>query len=124
MGIDFSHCDSHWSYYGFHWFRVRLAKEIGIDLEKMEGFEDLRSMSTGSFEKGMSWKGIKDPIKCLLNHSDCDGRISAKKCAVIYPRLLELIKDWPDDDYDKKQALELAEGMKEAAESNQALMFW
>lgn len=30
MGIDFSHCDAHWAYSGFHRFRTRLATQVGL----------------------------------------------------------------------------------------------
>ena len=30
MGLDFIQSNAHWSYSGFHQFRERLAKEIGI----------------------------------------------------------------------------------------------
>jgi len=39
MGLNFSHTDMHWSYSCFHEFRRKLAAEIGIDLDDMDGFE-------------------------------------------------------------------------------------
>jgi hypothetical protein len=90
-----------------------LAKEVGIDLDSMEGFG-------GS----VKWSTLpKDPIHFLLNHSDCDGHITAKRCAKIAPRLLELVAKWPDDIYDKTQALLLAEGMKACAQKGKPLEF-
>jgi len=56
-------------------------------------------------------------------HSDCDGELSPEDCAQVAPRLLELIKNWPDDDYDKREARVLAEGMLECAEAKEALEF-
>lgn len=112
MGLDFSHCDAHWSYSGFHRFRCKLAKEIGIDLDSMKGFGGK-----------ISWDKIKDPIKPLLNHSDCDGELTSEECREVAPRLRELVKDWPDDDYDKQKALELADGMEFAAIMNENLEF-
>lgn len=38
MGLDFTHCEAHWSYSGFMVFRRKLAKAIGVDLNRMEGF--------------------------------------------------------------------------------------
>jgi hypothetical protein len=113
MGIDFSLCDAHWGYGGFHRFRGRLANEIGINLDEMAGF----------LVNGDPWDVIKDPIKDLLDHSDCDGYLTPRQCRKIYPRLLELIKDWSDDDYDKKQGNELANGMKKAAMKFKKLEF-
>lgn len=94
MGLDFSVSDAHWSYSGFHTFRERVAREIGIDLNSMQGFG-------GS----ISWEKIVDPISKFLYHSDCDGTITPEDCFAIYPRLRELVKDWPDHDPDKVRAL-------------------
>src|SRR5229473_7322696 len=41
MGLGFSHCDSYWSYSGFHRFRRRLASEIGVALDAMDGFRGI-----------------------------------------------------------------------------------
>jgi hypothetical protein len=111
MGVDFSHCDAHWAYSGFNRFRTRLAKEIGFDLDSMEGF--------GGTTK---WETMADPIKALLNHSDCDGKLTPKECRQVAPRLRELVKNW-DDDHDKRNALELADGMESAAKESKSLQF-
>lgn len=120
MGLAFVQSSASWSYNGFHEFRTRLAKTIGINLEDMVGFG-------GNKE----WKEVKDPLKYLLNHSDCEGSISPKRCGLIAPRLLEVISTWKDEGegtfdiegYDKRQALMLAKSMKDCAEENQKLEF-
>lgn len=112
MGIDFSHCDAHWSYFGFNHFRIRVANEIDIDLDSMEGFG-----GSGS------WDDIKDPLKYFLNHSDCDGTITAKRCGKIATRLEEVISKWGDNDYDKKQAERLIAGMRLATQRGEELIF-
>lgn len=61
MGADFNLCDAHLAYSGFHRFREKLAKEICIDLNLMDGFGGNIRLET-----------INDDIKLLLNHSDCD----------------------------------------------------
>lgn len=119
MGLDFSHREAHWSYGGFMSFRIRLASEIGIDLLQMDGF---KQDGNGGYIKGLSWKNIKDPVKLLLNHSDCDGELTTEQCRLIAPRLRELVKGWPDD-YDKMMALELSLGMEEAALKGEPLVF-
>jgi len=108
MGIDFSHGTAHWSYSGFMEFRNKLANQIAINLNEMEGFD--------GHEK---WNMESDPIMMLLNHSDCDGELTAEQCRVIAPRLKELIADWEDN----CSALELAESMEEAAELEETLIF-
>lgn len=118
MGLDFAYrkivfperenrvC---WSYGGFHSFRNKLAKEININLDEMEGFTEAG--------KGKSWEIIEDPIRYLLNHSDSDGDLHPDLCREIYPRLLELIALWSNDDYDKQMGMRLATMMKECSES-------
>ena len=112
MGLDFNHCDAHWAYGGFSRFRKRLAQSIGINLDDMQGYGG-----------NLSWDKIIDPIKDFLYHSDCDGELTPKQCQVVAPRLRELIAGWPDDDYDKKQAEELINGMEEAIISDEPLEF-
>ena len=122
MGIDFSHCDAHWAYSGFHRFRTKLAKEIGIDLDRMKGFGATWAGETAAGD--IEWANSKDdPIISLLDHSDCDGHISPGKCKKIAPRLRELVDKWDDEDYDKQQALLLAEGMELAANERRNLKF-
>lgn len=106
MGIDFSHGGASWSYGGFGQFRTRLAEAIGITLTEMRGFRGLRE-----------WSTVDDPIVPLLNHSDCDGELPAIVCATVAPRLREIVSAWPDDpfDYDRENALRLADGMEECA---------
>ena len=103
MGIDFSHDEAHWSYSGFHDFRRRLAQEIEVDLGMMDGFGG-----------DIPFDSVKDSIEPLLNHSDCEGGLTPEECAKAAPRLRELVSKWPDDDYDKRNALMLAKGMEEA----------
>jgi hypothetical protein len=112
MGLDFSRCKAHWGYSGFHYFRVKLASEIGINLDEMAHFA----------EDGKSWENIEDDIKPLLIHSDCDGDMKPEICAKVAPRLRQLIKDW-DDCYDKQQAMELARGMDKCAKAKKPLVF-
>ncbi len=139
MGLGFNvggeSVGAHWSYSGFGRFRQRLASEIGIVLKDMNGFGGLTP-----------WKTIKDPLTKLLHHSDCDGSLSPRACAVIAPRLREIIERWPETetikvnsefreqfpaypeemvlaDYDKQQARLLIAGMERAVEINKPLKF-
>lgn len=112
MGLNFSHCEAWWSYSAFHKFRKRLAEEIGIDLEQMEGFGGRRTFYT-----------VSDPIKHLLDHSDCDGNLDPHQCRVTAPRLRKLVEPW-EDCRDKREALELARGLGYCASKNRHLIFW
>lgn len=119
MGLGFSHSKAHWSYNGFNGFRHRLAKEIGLNLDDMQGY------SRSNHAK--SWDEIEDPIKDLLNHSDCEDDLTSEQCRTIAPRLRELVASWDDDDFiyscDKQHALLLADGMEKAAAQNENLIF-
>ena len=89
MGLDFSGSEVHFSYGGFARFRCVIARKAGLNLDHMIGF--------GGATK---WDSFKDPIKYLLNHSDCDGKITAKQCALCGPRLLEIAEmDDPDPEW-------------------------
>jgi hypothetical protein len=114
MGVDFSHCDASWAYSGFHRFRARLATSAGFDLSQMEGFDGNKP-----------WSEIHDDLVPLLNHSDCDGKLSVKECKQVAPRLRALLALWPDDpkDYDKQRGLLLADGMEIAVKSKKPLRF-
>lgn len=114
MGLDFSHADAHWAYSGFMRFRRRIAATLGIDLERMVGF---------SKNATISWDTIGDDIKILLDHSDCDGELSPNECRKVAPRLREIVSPWPDDDFDKRKALLLADGMDLAAKNEEPLEF-
>lgn len=121
MGLNFRGSSARWSYGGFMCFRIRLAKELGCDFKKMCGLHSpTREPDEAENQKFLA---LNDPITPLIMHSDCDGTISAKTCGPVGQRLLELIKDWPDGDYDKEQAILLAEGMADCFERRQALVF-
>lgn len=133
MGLAFKGADARWAYGGFMRFRERLANEIGICLELMEGFkkriENWKSVygeeNFPSFlpTKPLKWDKVKDDIVPLLLHSDCDGKLSVEECKKVAPRLRELIKEWDDNDYDKQQAILLAEGMEDCIKKNKSLIF-
>lgn len=115
MGIDFSHSVARWSYSGFNRARERLAETIGIKLNEMLGFEE---------SGGKPWPSAeKQPLIHLLNHSDCDGELTPEQCRVVAPALREAVAQWPEDDWDRAQFLELAEGMEAAAAEDEPLRF-
>jgi hypothetical protein len=114
MGLGFSHGNAHWSYSGFHGFRLRLAAEIGINLDEMQGFSD---------DSPIPWDTVDDPIKDLLYHSDCDGELSPRQCLVVAPRLAALVASWPDNDYDKINAMKMVLGMEDARNTGKPFVF-
>lgn len=104
-----------WSYSGFFDFRRRLARQIGVNLDDMDGYGGEKS-----------WEYVVDPIKTLLDHSDCEGEISPVDCPLLAVRLRMMVKDWPEEwpfDYDKENALLLAKHMDTCAIRNVPLIF-
>lgn len=65
MGIDFSHGNARWSYGGFHRFRERLVRSLGIERPLMEIFDD---------NDAPEWEALKkSPMYRFIDHSDSDG---------------------------------------------------
>jgi len=112
MGLGFFGSKARWSRDGFHGFRSKLAFEVGIDIKLMEGFG-----GTGR------WEDLNDPIVDLLFRADCSGRFTPEQCRNIAPRVRDLVKNWNDNDYDKQQAILLADGMEQCAENCRYLEF-
>lgn len=117
MGLDVSPGGARWSYGGFHQFRLRLVWFLGLAEPRRDG------APLGS--PLWSWRAVPDsePLAALLNHSDCDGELSPKECAVVAPRLRAMVELWDDDDYDKQQALRLLDGMAQAVKTQKPLVF-
>lgn len=112
MGLSFTHGNAQWAYGGFHRFRERLADHEGFDLNAMNGFGGDRS-----------WDDVTTDLKPLLNHSDCDGAMTPAECAQVAPRLAEVIKTWPEDDFDRRSGEELVKAMQYCAERGEELGF-
>jgi len=110
MGLDFSHCEARWSYSGFHKFRERICKSVGLG--------ELSDFATTA--RIYAWE---DDIVPLLAHPDCDERLPPKICFAVAMRLREIIAGWPDADYDKTHAQLLIEGMISAYARNEYLCF-
>jgi hypothetical protein len=137
MGLDFSHADAHWSYSGFNRFRRRVAAAVGIELDRMEGYHRShqlmaqfdRYLVDGTISapetpvEAIPWSIISSPLVALLDHSDCDGELSPEECATIAPALEAICLAWEEDDFDRQQGLLLVEGLRECAESGEAMEF-
>lgn len=132
MGLAFSvkgyECKAHWSYSGFSEFRKRLARTIGIDLDEMKGFYKRHPNDEGFIKMGWKdWDSVQSPLKYLLNHSDCDGYLTAQQCKHIYPILFRIIEEiWEvvgGHDHDHVQGGHLAAAMRYCADNNMSLHF-
>jgi len=147
-----------WAYSGYGQFRKKIAAQVGIDLHQMEGFHNVdksilsiqgweayrEAIETDLSQEKISWDTVNDPIKILLNHSDCEGEIPAEDCKVLADRLEQIIKEWPErvklktdpfwqdrgypaeldlDAYDTTQAKGLIAGLREAAKIGKPVEF-
>ncbi|HET9376391.1 MAG TPA: hypothetical protein VFO40_15565 [Chthoniobacterales bacterium] len=105
---------AHWSYTGFHYFRMRLAEAIGINLDSMEYFK----------EEGESWDAYKHhPLYAFLVHEDCEGDLSPQECARIAPIIEGIVSDWLTSDYDRIHAMRLVKHMRYCARTGRRLQF-
>ncbi len=98
------------SYTWFSHFREAVASAAGIELRKMRGFGGRRS-----------WDRVDDPIVPFLDHSDCEGEISAAKCAKIWPRLAELAAELTTAH--NASAHDIIGGMKRCVAQKKPLVF-
>jgi hypothetical protein len=111
MGIDFSHCNAHWAYSGFHRVRNEIAKKLyDIDLDQMKGFNGK-----------LKWDK-KIPLYPFLYHSDCDGKLSPKEIKRCLPDLRRVV-NLLENKYDRENLNLLIEGMENAVECKESLDF-
>ncbi len=116
MGLDTSHDCWHGSYTGFSRFRSAIAKVVGIDLHKMQGFGEYG-------DADIPWASLPaDPLWTLLNHSDCDGELLAKDCVPIAERLEAIAPALANLGY-AESALTFARGLRLAAERGENVEF-
>ncbi len=131
MGLDTSHNAWHGPYSSFMRFRELLAKQIGFNLREMEGFSD----TTHTIHGTKKWADLPaDDLHILLDHSDCDGEISASDCLKIAVRLEEVAQyaqeTMPNNSEGAEQQSELiedclrfAKGCRAAHQANEPLTF-
>lgn len=119
MGLDFSHCEAHWSYSGFNVFRRMLAQSIGIidSIEKdIYGYDEL-------------YKELKDDdIYPLIDHSDNEGSLTVEEMKQVLPRLQMITDKWTLEEgylyqFNLEQARNLIDGMSDAIENDELLDF-
>ncbi|MES1181174.1 MAG: hypothetical protein ABUL44_00110, partial [Flavobacterium sp.] len=86
MGLDTSHNAWHGPYSSFRYWREMIASKIGVNLQKMEGFNGDIPFSTLP----------ENPINVLLDHSDCDGEIKWEDCGPLADALEQLLPQLND----------------------------
>ena len=92
--------------------RKRLAAAEGFDLDSMRGFDGDRE-----------WADVRSDLLPLLNHSDSEGWLLPEGIGEAPERLIAIVVEWPDDDYDRTPALKLAQAMQEARAERLPLRF-
>lgn len=111
MGLDTSHDAWHGGYISFGQFRKEIAASIGITLDNMQGFHGT-----------ISWDGVQDDLKYLLNHSDCDGYLKPGQCKKIAKRLREVEPLLPNE-WVRQKAIQFAKGCELAHKQKKKLEF-
>jgi len=109
MGLDTTHDAWHGPYSSFHRWRIEIAKCIGLDLNKMEGFG-------GRIQFDQNHK-----LTPLLSHSDCDGELTPAECKLISEGLTEILPLLHN--YDKENAIQFIKGCESAYQKNESIEF-
>lgn len=130
MGLNFHGTNIGVAYSTFHAIREALFRVAADEQAAFPGHEhwkDVDFESMAGFGSDNSWGDFQDPIKLLLDHSDCDGDLLPAALAAIAPRLRYLAGlarerglIAPDVASD---LCDLAEQMRGYAERNQPLIF-
>ncbi|MBS2031718.1 MAG: hypothetical protein JST54_27725 [Deltaproteobacteria bacterium] len=93
-------------------FRRKLAAEVGLRLDEMDGFGGTTP-----------WSTVADPIAPLLMLEDVSGSLPVGVCATVAARLEQLTRHWRADDADVPRAAALAAALQLAARWRQRLRF-
>ena len=105
MGLDCSHDCWHGAYTAFNRWRMKIAELAGIPLPLMEGYYGHHRVRDSDVPElcrpflPISWEVLQeDPIHILLDHSDCEGRITWSDCGRLADRLEEFVLGMPEED--------------------------
>jgi hypothetical protein len=113
MGLDTSHDAWHGPYSSFNQFRHKIAEAIGVNLDSFEGYGG--NVPFDELKRGVRW---------LLDHSDCDGHITPKRCKLIADDLKKIIPLLEDGVWSpKSQAIKFMKGCLKAYKKNEKLDF-
>lgn len=146
MGLDATHNCWHGPYSAFMRWRQAIAAAVGIPLDMMDGFVDLRSHGStlaltraavekcgiGDLTKGeldrflanlpIKWEVLRpSPLHILLSHSDCDGEIRWQDCGPIALALADVLPDLAEVWHDRTQ--QFITGLREAAAARENVEF-
>lgn len=118
MGLDTTHGCWSGPYSSFNRFRYSLGQQIGINLDDYLGYG-------GGGTKDL--EDIKHNIMPLLNHSDCEGRLTVKEARKIAKGLQEILdnfnEDIPADHYFKNKIETFRDGCLFAVSKKEMIHF-
>ena len=118
MGLDTTHNCWHGGYGSFNMFRHLLAEQIDINLDEYNGY---------GADNGKDLTTIKHDIMPLLNHSDCDGRLTLKESKRIIKGLDNILENFKIDpkfdDYFKSKIIQFRDGCSDAVNKKQMIKF-
>lgn len=153
MGLDTSHDCWSGSYRKFNRWRTWLAKQIGLPLERMQGYcnyyitkeeydqteriftdnmtrysEPYRScmnvLEDMIDSRAIPWSIMgDDPITLLLFHSDCDGSIKWYDCKKLSLRLFKIIKNIEHNGWEYEKTKDFALGLIRAYKLKENVVF-
>jgi len=114
------------SFSGFHEFRHRIARSIGL--------KGVYPWTDTDMYKTLRYKEIESdhPMFPLITHSDCDGSMGPDDCGQVGAYLKTLIPEWEKEldegydgelEYDIEEGEKLAELMLQCHENNETLLF-
>jgi hypothetical protein len=101
MGLDTTHDCWHGAYSSFNHFRHLLANQIGLNLDDYYGYITPQGYTNATKDL----KSIEHDIQPLLDHSDCDGKLTIRQCRRIVKGLNSILENF--------KAKETYEGFKE-----------
>lgn len=118
MGLDTTHDCWHGPYSSFNRFRFDLAKQIDINLYRYMGYNDNGILKLDS---------IKHDIMPLLNHSDCDGKLTIRECRRIVKGLNSILENLNENiefyDIFKEKIIQFRDGCLNAIGKKEQVYF-
>lgn len=116
MGLDTTHGCWNGPYSSFGRFRKALASELGINLDECIGFGGDK----------VDLDKLEHDIQPLLNHSDCDGKLTPEEALRVANGLNEIYLKLPQHpDYDdlKEKILQFRNGCIAAVKAKEDILF-
>jgi hypothetical protein len=118
MGLNITHDCFNGPYSTFNLFRHSLGIQIGINLDEYKGYN---KNGTKDLSK------IEHELMPLLNHSDCNGRLTIKESKSIVKGLNRVLENFVENDnYDvmfKEMIIKFRDGCLDAISKRKMVKF-